>query len=84
MHSWGSGGRVMLPVRMMRPAASASLPTSRMTTSTAMLKLAVVMVTALQTGQRLRAALFKLGVASQIAQAVKQIMMQVAASFLLA
>lgn len=84
MHSWGSGGRVMLPVRMMRPAASASLPTSRMTTSTAMLKLAVVMVTALQRGQRLWTVLFKLVVASQIAQAVKQIMMQVAASFLLA
>ncbi len=84
MHSWDSGGRVMLPVRMMTPAASASLPTSRMTMSTAMLKLAVVMVTALQTGQRLWAALFKLGDASQIAKAVKQIMIQVTASFLLA
>ncbi len=52
--------------------------------STAMLKLAVVMVTALQTGQRLWAALFKLGDASQIAKAVKQIMIQVTASFLLA
>ncbi len=49
-----------------------------------MLKLAVVMVTALQRGQRLWTVLFKLVVASQIAQAVKQIMMQVAASFLLA
>jgi len=84
MHSWDSGGRVMLPVRMTTPAASASLPTSRMTTSTAMLKLAVVMVTALPTGQQLWAALFKLGDASQIAKAVEQIMMQVTAFFLLA
>jgi len=55
-----------------------------MTTSTAMLKLAVVMVTALPTGQQLWAALFKLGDASQIAKAVEQIMMQVTAFFLLA
>lgn len=76
MHSWDSGGKVMLPVRMMMPAALAALPTSRMIMSTATLKPAVVMVTALQTGQRLRAALLKLGDASQIAKAVKQIMMQ--------
>ena len=49
--------------------------------STATLKPAVVMVTALQRGQRLRAALLKLGDASQLAKAVKQIMMQVTASF---
>jgi len=49
-----------------------------------MLKLAVVMVTALPTGQQLWAALFKLGDASQIAKAVEQIMMQVTAFFLLA
>ena len=49
-----------------------------------MLNLAVVMVTALQKRQRLWSVLFKLGDASQIAKAVKQVMMQVAASFLLA
>jgi len=81
MHSWGSGGKTMIPVKTMTPAASASLPILRMTMSTAMLKLAVVRVTAPQTEQRLWVALFKLGDASQISRAIKHMMTQVTASF---